>query len=218
MPWMEPKLYHVGTVQPAGSASIDSAEVEERRIMRRLILSSILCVFVAAPAFGDLMPVGGPVPTGSWTQEFLLTNVPATDTFDKVLIGLVTPANQRPWDVQNVFSPEDPDLIVRPTGGDYWWSVAEIRGTDMKSLSFTMHFGIEQDEPPGAVGFVLSVYDKLGCWLHSYDGAAIAISPDGIEWCIVDCGIDLQAVPVPGAVLLGALGLGTAGWRLRRFS
>jgi hypothetical protein len=172
-------------------------------------------VILTGPAAADLKPVGHAVPTGSWTQEFILTGAPVTDTFDKVLIGLVVPASQRPWEVQNVSRSPGGDLDVLSNGGSEWSSVADIRGLDMSSLSFTLHLAGDMDD---GVSFVLSAYDRYGCWRYSYDGIALAASPHGVTWCIRDCGIDLQTalVPVPGTALLGFLGLGYAGTRLRK--
>lgn len=50
----------------------------------------------------------------------------------------------------------------------------------------------------------------------SFDGSTIAgygYNPEGNREAWV---VQFDTVPVPGAVLLGILGLSTAGWRLRR--
>jgi len=40
--------------------------------------------------------------------------------------------------------------------------------------------------------------------------------PDGISTSVAIDNVQVSAVPVPGAVVLGSLGVGFAGWMLRR--
>lgn len=174
---------------------------------RTVVLSVIAVVALAGSAMADLTPQGTPQVTGSWYQEFLLTD--PGDTFDRVLIGEVGPASQRPWHVEVLTS----GVTVPVSGGSSYLSQAEITGTDMTSLLFNMHFA---GQPNDGARFLLSAYDK-GKFLWSFDGAALAVLYGGqIKWQIAQVGVDLQAVPVPGAVLLGVLGLVAAGRKLRK--
>jgi len=56
------------------------------------------------------------------------------------------------------------------------------------------------------VGYFRGVIDEVGIWNR-------ALSQAEIQQLMRT---DLSAVPLPGAILLGAIGLGVAGWRLRR--
>jgi hypothetical protein len=180
--------------------------------MKRMVVLGVVALgALTGSALADLTPVGTPVITGSWYQEFLLTAVPAGNTFDKVLIGEVTPGSQRPWYIEVVSA--DKPVTTPLTGGSSFLSQAEISGTDVSAVDFKLHF---HGQESSGVGFVLSAYDK-GKWLWSLDGGAAACLPGGHPtWKITQCGVDLQAVPVPGAVLLGMLGLAAAGRKLRK--
>ena len=54
-------------------------------------------------------------------------------------------------------------------------------------------------------------------YLYSQFGVNFANTANFEEWA-VRTGADAPHTPVPGAVLLGILGLGVAGWKLRRFA
>lgn len=48
------------------------------------------------------------------------------------------------------------------------------------------------------------------------EGGYPFIAADGGDGYLVSFGVDVEPVPLPGAVILGGLGLSFAGWRLRR--
>ncbi len=68
--------------------------------------------------------------------------------------------------------------------------------------------------PVGGSGEYLLLFSQFGAGLNSPPSFTNYINNDGYEeWGTLEA-----VVPLPGAVLLGFLGLSAAGWRLRRFA
>ncbi len=111
-------------------------------------------------------------------------------------------------------------LTIVSDSGSNLGDFADLRGTNMESLSFNMHFADTFEDK--WVAFNVTVWDYIGIGsLGTYlpTGTAEAVWKNG-EWSICDFCMDLDPVgspvPVPGAALLGFLGLGYAGRKLRR--
>jgi hypothetical protein len=178
----------------------------------------IALVAFAAPARADLAltVVDSPTSGGSWWQSFAITG----GTFDRVTVGGVTPDSQRPWNVENVVRNPAGSLDILSTGGSGLLDFADIRGTDMASLAFDMHFADTYED--SWVSFNITIWDYTKVfrkWLYLPTGTSEAVWKNG-EWSVCDFCMDLDPVgaplPMPGAVLLGLLGLVVAGRKLRQ--
>jgi hypothetical protein len=183
-----------------------------------LLLGAVVVVAFTGSAMAELMTKGTPVVSGSWYQEFTIVDepislfgIPLDDPyFDKMTIGNLKG--------QLLKSPEIFDVVATPSqtldlsSGP---TFATVKGNNISVLDFKLHFDGSMDDP---VSFTAKVYDKVkicGCWKYIETGKSEA-KWNGDEWCIKDCSSELTPVPLPGAVLLGLLGLSAAGVKLRR--
>jgi hypothetical protein len=57
-----------------------------------------------------------------------------------------------------------------------------------------------------------TLYYRADCWAEGDAPSSSFFTSFSVEFTVTD----VQAVPVPGAVLLGSIGLGFGGWKLRR--
>jgi len=187
------------------------------------ILVAALIALTAGSASADLMAVGAAEVSNSWTQQF---NV--NDTW---VYGSYEGSNYENFDAMTINMTdgelEDPALTdASPAFDSIDYDDANYDvvayGWNRQDVDFTLHFeGFMND----SVAFDLIVWDFTGGYYGYYRASGWATATwNGTAWTIVDnsmwldqCGAPIgPQVPVPGAVLLGMLGLSVAGARLRK--
>jgi hypothetical protein len=110
----------------------------------------------------------------------------------------------------------DPGLWVPPTGPN----VHEVYSLDTATTDYTVQMDYRLD--PGSGGGDMWVYVPSSLFAYPADWNVLLYSEfnqnnDGPEEWAVRTGEEV-VIPLPGAVLLGFLGLGAAGLKLRRFA
>ncbi|MHC4166735.1 MAG: hypothetical protein ACYSWQ_07245 [Planctomycetota bacterium] len=191
-------------------------------VKKYITLSIVLVLLACGSVSADLVAVGAPQAGNSWTQDFTVSDSwvfdwTAWNHFDALSINttatLLNPAT-------TIGS-----MTVGAHASHDVWATAK----NVQSVPFSLHFGGAVTDP---LAFDLTVYDwgkkwrgKKGGWVRGYyaSGSATA-SWDGASWSIVDTSAllypngdpQIDSVPVPGAVLLGVIGLGVVGMKLRK--
>jgi len=171
------------------------------------ITGMLLCFTTIASA--GLVPVGDPVQTNSWEQRF---NEAGAGTFDLLAVQIATrdttlasPAQKDFSDEQWILDMDEPTVAsaVGPATDDMEWNV-HFTGecTDSVVLDYVCFDGEE------IVNAARGEWDGSEWSVTNYpDGEGAVWQPD--RSAVVHC-------PVPGAVLLGALGLGLVARVTRR--
>ena len=171
--------------------------------MTRTIFGGVaaLLLLTAGSAFADLTPIGGPVEGGSWAQRFEITGV---GNFDLVAVTMTSPGDAFESPTHSEFDNDDWALLVESPSGTPLF--ASAGGPTVDYLDWRIGFSAEDDNP---LEFDLTAFNSLGVagsWHVSWDGTG-ETGDDG--WTITP-------IPAPAALLLGAIGLGLAGWLKRR--
>ena len=185
--------------------------------MRRLILIALMCAFIAAPAKADLtdtdpdpatdpIMIGGPYVDDSWSFTIsvpwnsdlyavrISPGFETEDTFESPAVRNVTlPGWSMVLDGLSLASISGP--LTNPDWDVFFAGVAPPALIEIDNAWFN---GLTK---VGETHWVL-VNGSLSSWGHSNDW-----DPTRAE-----------VVPVPGAVLLGILGLSVVGLKLRRFA
>jgi len=217
--------------------------------MKKLLMVSVLCAFVAAPAFGDYL--------GTFWWQGNMLNAIAKVNMDNTSFGFTAPAGSGgPFWVRVVEGtlPQFNTLCVESSitqnmNLDYWASVDDVAYSggvgpagdsisqrsewiydqylagnlsthtgDTISKAIWMGEGEATPDLGNAVwaAAVLAVPDAGALATHTRALNLWTLTYDGVKWVATDVQSHLITVPVPAAVLLGFLGLGYAGMRLRK--
>lgn len=189
--------------------------------MRHLLMASVL---LCALWVGSAVAVPPAPTTETWVQCFTLTDIPTkkeTDsTFDELEITMTGGKELGP---AGLFS-QNPagSLVLSKNGPGHVLGT----GTDVGTLEFKLQFVGPLPDPADhhkATQFDFAVYDRNGT-TFTKSGHGEAFYRDG-AWTIntADGSVSLTpcgdpVVPLPGAVVLGLLGLSAARLKLRRFA
>jgi len=173
--------------------------------MKHLVIASALLLGLScSAAWADLSPVGDPQDVGSWGQRFEESGV---GNFDLMAIRMTSPA---------------PDEFEQPAFRNFtdgtWHTLlngttlASATGSSLDWLRFDIVFAPAQSEPL-AFDFMAYRGDTKLEYAHAvWNGGGWTITA-GAPSSAPD---RATVVPVPAALLLGAIGLGLAGWIKRR--
>jgi hypothetical protein len=178
--------------------------------MKRMMFASVMCAFVAVPAFADLGVIGDPVEGGSWSQGFYETGV---GLFDLVAVQMVSAGDSFEHFTHSSFSVGGWSTIyenapLNPT-------LASAKGSAVTYLSWSIKFAGLKSNPLVFDFVAFSGETLLERTRASWSGSGWSFSsspPD--RWNPTRA----EVVPVPAAVLLGMLGLSIAGLKLRKFA
>jgi hypothetical protein len=190
--------------------------------MKRAFLSAMAMLFSASLAHGDLSYFRFDDPVGDHGGSIDVTRLEFTfdqATGDYTILLTADAANPFHEDFRvniNLFNPDTGTTAMDPSffadSGNDLYSVAPVStltltGTNTRLQSWekgdrVATSSIPFGNPDGATWFRSNVIDIPWDPVYVEDNIAY--------------GDSTVIVPIPGAVLLGALGLSAAGWRLRR--
>jgi hypothetical protein len=178
-----------------------------------LMVSALACVVFAGSARADLSSNASPAKT--WSQGFSLTDTGEDGTFDKLEISMT---GNKKLGFPGLYD-QDAPLVFAANGPSH----VDVFGANIGKLNFKLSFLEDLPNPAGSqktTRFNFTVYDwdgkkykKSGHGEASYQSGTWTINLDNQSVSLVPCA---PAVPLPGAVLLGMLGLSAAGLKLRR--
>jgi hypothetical protein len=176
--------------------------------MRKLIFFTIICAFVSVPASADLISIGDPVEGNSWSQGFNETGV---GNFDLVAVRMVSAGDSFEHWTHSGFSNGSWSTYYENPSGLYP-TLATATGNAVTSLTWSIKFAGAKSNP--------LVFDFV-----AFNGETLLertrASWSGSGWSFATSPLTFtraQFVPIPGAVLLGMLGLSVAGVKLRKFA
>ena len=197
-------------------------------MMRKLILVLVLTLCMAGAARADLYleVVGDPTMSDSWFQRFNLNDIGGNEPkgFDQLMIRMVPGTGD--FEVSDAMSDlvySDPAHPLNFTSNGTS-NLVQATGDNVAQLEFDLNF---QGVPEMDVSFNLETFDSVGgAYVSSGHvwGAILGKNPGGQwKWDIAPVSVVLNDlgkpvfVPIPAAVLIGMLGLGVAGLKLRKY-
>jgi hypothetical protein len=177
--------------------------------MQKVVFVVLLCALGAGPVMADLtMTYDGPYLTNSWYSNVSASGVGPYDTV-AVRIASGSDVFESPA-IRNISNPAWSMVLDGPT-------LASFAGPDVSNMSWRLYFaGDLPMATPLELDWALFNDKQLTAWTHWLVGT------DGVLqqwWLNPSNGWQPEyssVVPVPGAVLLGLLGLSVAGVKLRK--
>lgn len=197
--------------------------------MKRLATILAIVTAVTGPALADLVTIGEATISNSWYQTFDLADnknpqMPGQgepDDFDRVGIRMVTGVLENPG-----MTSVSPSLNI---ANNVWLAgvlynivgTGAINNSNIATLRFTLNF---EGSISDAVSFQVVTWDYKGNqWQASslttatWTGTTWTINDKSADLTTYGGAVDLDVVPLPAAAILGILGFGAAGMKLRRF-
>jgi hypothetical protein len=176
-----------------------------------LVLVGVV-VLATLPARADLVPVGDPVETGSWSQQFY-EDVPSAYPFDLVAVNMTSAGDYFLSPAQSAFTQSNWKTVYEYPGSNV--TLASAAGPNAVNwLYWNINFAGAKTDPL-AFDFVAfrSGSETIVDAAHAvWSGSGWSFS--ATTW--KPARSEVNPVPVPAALVLGAIGLGLAGWLKRR--
>ena len=166
-----------------------------------------LTMLAANGAFADISADGDPVEGNSWSQGF---NESGVGLFDLVAVKMVSPAPDSFQSLTHRNLPSGWSVVYETPGGAYP-TLATATGPARTNMTWTIVFAGSSSNPL-AFDFVAFNGNTLLESAHAVWGPGWRITAG--NWNPTRA----ELVPVPGAVLLGILGLGAVGVKLRKYA
>jgi len=178
--------------------------------MRKVLFIAVMCAFMSTPALADLTPIGEPIIGGSWQHA---VSVSGTNTYDLLAAKMATTGDEfeSPW-FSNIGAAGWSVILGSP-------QLSSFGGTQRAGgWTFNIHFDGELSDPFtfDFAGFRDGQSDpyRFSRWEWSGSSWNVYATNNSPYWIPTRA----EVVPVPGAVLLGMLGLGAAGLKLRKYA
>jgi len=180
-------------------------------MIKRIMFIAVMCAFLAAPAFADLRPIDNPIAGDSWSQRFQEDGIYGGTHYNFDLLAV--------------------RVVSGPPLKDPAYSNFSVVGWHLEYENPSSLPTLASAEGP-SVGYLQWDFLFSGSTSQAFllDYAAFAgdtlIGTGGIQWgpgwsypstSWAPTRDEVVAVPVPAAVLLGMLGLGASGLKLRKF-
>jgi hypothetical protein len=168
----------------------------------RNILALVLAT-ACVPALADLVPVGPPEEGGSWEQRF---SESGSGDFDLLAVQIASAGDFLKSPAHNDFSDSGWSLAIDGTLTAWAW------GDNVDSLEWDVHFAGEISDPLTFDYVVFSDGEIVNAARAAWGARGWTITPfpggEGAFWLP-------NPIPVPSAVLLGAVGLMCLRWARR---
>ncbi len=174
--------------------------------MRKLFVFLALAMLVCGPVYANITAIGDPIDGNSWSQRLRESGI---GQFDFIAVKMVSDGDTFEDPVLRDFNKAGWELIYQ--NDDHLPTLASAAGPAVTSMDFTIKF-------PGTktnhfeFDYVAMYGDTIllsqrAVWNGSWNFSDGNWSPTRAE---------LVAVPAPGALLLGSMGISLVGWLRRR--
>ena len=180
--------------------------------MKQFVAAVLFCSFAAGPVMADLtMTYDGPYAGSSWYYSHVSAS--GVGLYDTVAVRIASGSDS--FESPAIRNISNPGWSIVLDGPD----LASFAGPDVSNMSWDLWFaGDLPMASPLELDWALFNNRQLTAWTHWHVGTDGRLQQ---WWLNPSDGWQPEyssVVPIPGAALLGILGLGIAGWKLRKYA